>query len=264
MGLSAVVLPDLSRSLDGHVPDGHVSTSLGGTPLEAVAGMGASVLTLAVGEQMRGAAEALRRRTGVPYRLFDHVTGLAATDAFVAALLEAGGEAGPRLQRERSRLVDAMLDGHFPFDGKRVAVAAEPDLLLATAEFLSGMGALVHAAVSPVAEPHLSRIAAPRVVVGDLDDLEQAANGCDLLIANSHAREAAARLGAPLFRIGFPVFDRLGGQQRISVGYRGTRRLIFDIANALLEHAAATHDEPHAAPAAIATKEHRYAQAQAG
>jgi nitrogenase molybdenum-iron protein NifN len=241
------VLPDLSRSLDGHVPDGHVSTSLGGTPLDAIAGMGRSVLTLAVGEQMRGAAEALLQRTDVPYRLFDHVTGLPATDAFVAALIEAGGEPGPRLKRERSRLVDAMLDGHFPFDGKRVCVAAEPDLLLAMTDFMAGMGAAVQAAVSPVVQPSLFRAEAPRVLVGDLDDLEQASGGCDLLVANSHAREAAARLGVPLYRIGFPVFDRLGGPQRVSVGYCGTRRLIFDIANLFLEHAAEAHDDAQAA-----------------
>lgn len=241
MGLTAAVLPDLSRSLDGHVPEGHVSTSLGGTTLDAIAAMGASVLTLAIGEQMRRPAEALQRRTGVPFRLFSHVTGLAATDGVVAALIEAGGEPGPRMKRERSRLVDAMLDGHFPFEGKRVGIAAEPDLLLAMTDFVADMGAHVQAAVAPVGEPHLARARTPRVVVGDLDDLEQAAAGCDLLIANSHAREAAVRLGVPLYRVGFPVFDRLGVPQRVAVGYRGTRRLIFDIANALLEHPSATH-----------------------
>jgi nitrogenase molybdenum-iron protein NifN len=264
VGLAAVVLPDLSRSLDGHVPDGHVSTSLGGTPLEAIAGMGRAVLTLAIGEQMRGAAEALLGRTGVPYQLFDHLTGLAATDAFVAALIEAGGEAGPRLKHERSRLIDAMLDGHFSFAGKRIGIAAEPDLLLALTEFATALGTSVHAAVSPVAAPCLARVPAPRVVVGDLADLEQAATGCDLLIANSHAREAAARLGVPLYRAGFPVFDRLGVPQRVSVGYRGTRRLIFEIANLFLEQTADTHGTEHAVLLASTRREHPHAQAQAG
>lgn len=261
MGLEAIVLPDLSRSLDGHVPDGHVSTSLGGTRLDQIAAMGASAMTLAVGEQMRGAAEALRRRTGVAYRLFDHVTGLAATDAFVAALMEAGGEPGARLKHERSRLVDAMLDGHFPFDGKRVGVAAEPDLLLAVTDLIADMGGTVQAAVSPVTAPALTRAKANRVIIGDLDDLEQSANGCDLLISNSHAREAAERLGVPLYRAGFPVFDRLGGPQRVSVGYRGTRRLIFDLANTLLDHPSAAD---HTGGVHDIKEEQAHAQAQAG
>lgn len=263
MGLEAVVLPDLSGSLDGHVPDRHVPTSLGGTRLADIAGMGSAVLTLAVGAQMTGAAEALHRRTGVPYRLFDHVTGLAATDAFVGALMEAGGEPSARLKRERSRLLDAMLDGHFALAGKRCAIAAEPDLLLALSEFIAGMGASVEAAVSPVAAPHLARVPAPSVIVGDLDDLEQAASGCHVMLSNSHAREAAGRLGLPLFRTGFPVFDRLGEPQRVSVGYRGTRRLIFDLANLFLEQAGDTQ-EAHDAPPAAAAKEHRHAQAQVG
>lgn len=261
MGLDVIVLPDLSRSLDGHVPDGHMSTSLGGTRLDQIATMGASAMTLAVGEQMRGAAEALWRRTGVAYRLFDHVTGLAATDAFVAALMEAGGEPGARLKHERSRLVDAMLDGHFPFDRKRVCVAAEPDLLLAMTDLIADMGGIVQAAVSPVAAPSLPRAKANRVIIGDLDDLEQSAAGCDLLISNSHAREAAERLGVPLYRAGFPVFDRLGGPQRNSVGYRGTRRLIFDIANTLLDHPSAAH---HTAGVHDIKEDQAHAQAQAG
>ena len=74
------------------------------------------------------------------------------------------------------------------------------------------------------------------VAVGDLDDVERAAaGGCDLLVANSHASDAAARLNVPLFRAGFPIYDRLGAAQRVSVGYRGTRELIFEIGNLLME-----------------------------
>lgn len=265
-GLTPIVLPDLSGSLDGHVPEGHVSTSLGGTPLDAIAAMGRSVLTLAIGEQMRPAADALTRRCGVPVKVFDHLTGLAATDAFVAALIEAGGEPDARVKRDRSRLVDAMLDGHFWLDGRRVGVAAEAGLLLALTEFVAGMGAVVAVAVAPASSPSLQRVPAPRVVIGDLDDLEQGAAGCDMMIANSHAREAAERLGIPLYRAGFPVFDRLGTPQRVCVGYRGTRTLIFDLANLILghgAHASAAHEHT-GDEAAAREKDDRHAQAQAG
>jgi nitrogenase molybdenum-iron protein NifN len=42
---------------------------------------------------------------------------------------------------------------------------------------------------------------------------------------------AAERLGVPLFRVGFPIFDRLGVQDRSWVGYRGTRALVYELAN---------------------------------
>lgn len=268
-GLAAIVLPDLSNSLDGHVPDGHVPTSLGGTKVDEIAAMGRSVLTLALGEHMRPAAEALQRRTGVHYRLFDRLIGLDPCDAFVSTLLEVSGSEAPEcLKRERSRLVDAMLDGHFSFDGQRVALAGEADLLLGLSSFFAGMGASIAAAIAPSASASLASVPAPRVTLGDLDDLEQQAGGCALIVANSHARDAAQRLAIPLYRVGFPVFDRLGAAQQVSVGYRGTRRLIVEVANILLDHTGEAHEvEPHGTPAAAShepRKELDHAQAQAG
>lgn len=272
-GLTAVILPDVSDSLDGHVPDQHIPTSLGGTPVSAIPTMGRSVLTLALGEQMRAPAELLAQRTGVPYRLFDRLTGLEPTDTLIATLMEVSGTDAPeRLKRERSRLIDTMLDGHFFFDGRSVGIAAEPDLLLALSSLFASLGARVVAAVASDSSPALSAVPAPQVIVGDLDDFERSAAGCDLLVGNSHAADTAARLGTPLFRAGFPVFDRLGAAQRISVGYRGTRQLIVDLANVFMQHpghADQSHGDGHGCshtpvtPKAPFTQEDRHAQAQA-
>ena len=70
------------------------------------------------------------------------------------------------------------------------------------------------------------------VFVGDLEDLETAAVGAELLVANSTGRQAAGKLkiGAHL-RAGLPVFDRLGAHQKMWVGYRGTMNLVFEVAN---------------------------------
>jgi len=64
--------------------------------------------------------------------------------------------------------------------------------------------------------------------------LELRASGVDLLVTHSHGRQAAERLGVPLFRVGIPVFDRLGAGHQLSVGYRGTRDLIFEVGNLFL------------------------------
>jgi nitrogenase molybdenum-iron protein NifN len=68
-----------------------------------------------------------------------------------------------------------------------------------------------------------------------LEDLERGAADCDLLITHSHGRQASERLGKPLLRIGFPVFDRIGNAHRVQVGYSGTMALIFEIANTMME-----------------------------
>jgi len=238
-GLSAIVLPDLSGSLDGHVPDEYVPTTLGGTPLDRVASMGKSQMTLAVGEHMRGAAEALERRSGVPFRMFNRLTGLEAFDTFVETLIDLSGRPAPeRLRRDRNRLIDAMLDGHFYFTGRKVAIAAEPDQLVALTRFLDEMGCRISAAVTTMKLPSGAEVPCERVVVGDLDDLERLASssGCDLVVANAHAETTAAAIGAPLYRMGFPVFDRLGTGHRVSVGYRGTQELLFNIGNIFIDH----------------------------
>ena len=39
----------------------------------------------------------------------------------------------------------------------------------------------------------------------------------------------------PFYRAGFPIFDRLGPGHQLLVGYRGSREVVFDIANLLIE-----------------------------
>ncbi len=241
-GLSAIVLPDVSGSLDGHMPDGFSPTTIGGTTLAEMRAMGASVATLVVGEQMRACADELERITGVPSVLFDRLTGLAANDRFLATLAQLSGVAVPaKYRRQRSQLQDAMLDGHFFFGGKKVALAAEPDLLYALAMWLAEMGCEIVTAITTTASPLLERLPLDEVLLGDLEDLEHGAQGCDLMITHSHGRQAAARLQIPLHRAGLPMFDRLGAGHQLSVGYRGTRGLIFEIGNLFLAHPHEVH-----------------------
>jgi nitrogenase molybdenum-iron protein NifN len=101
---------------------------------------------------------------------------------------------------------------------------------------LHEMGAEVRAAVTTTASPVLERLKAQEVLIGDLEDLEDLAKArdCDLLITHSHGRQAASRLKIPFYRAGFPMFDRLGAGHQLSVGYRGTRDLVFDLANLVI------------------------------
>ncbi len=256
-GLEPTFAPDLSGSLDGHIPDQWLGTTLGGTPLPALRGLGGAAHTLAIGEQMRPAAETLQRRCGVPYTLFDRLTGLTATDAFVQKLSELSGRpVPPKIRRQRSQLVDAMLDGHFHFGNVKVALGAEPDLLFAAGMMLSEMGAELAVAVTTTQSPLLEKLPVSEVTIGDLEDFERlaAAAGCDLLMTHSHGRQAAERLGKPLFRIGIPMFDRIGNAHLNFVGYRGTRHFVYAVGNLLMAqiHHASPDDWPLPAAASAA------------
>ena len=236
--LRPVVIPDLSDSLDGHLPETDFnSLTIGGTEVDELTTLGMSLATLVIGPSMYKAADLLQQRTGVPDRRFDHLMGLDAVDEFVNTLADISAQPVPqKLERARAQLQDAMLDTHFMLGMSRIAVAADPDLLNAFSHLLTGMGAAIVAAVAPANASALTNVAADIVKIGDLEDLEKMAReqGAEILISNSHAVESAERLGIPLMRAGFPQYDLLGGYQKVWVGYQGTRQTLFDVANILL------------------------------
>lgn len=235
-GLTPILIPDLSASLDGHLDDSWSPITGGGTTLKQLREMGSSAFTIAIGESMRGAAEILDKRFAIPYELFTELTGLDAVDNFLQALSDLSGVSVPeKYRRQRRQLQDAMLDTHFFFGRKRVSLALEPDQLYTTANFMQSMGAEIQAAVTTTRSPLLEKLPLEKVIIGDLEDFEQVATGSDLLIGNSNVKTVARKLNIPLYRQGIPIFDRLGIGQFNKVGYRGTMRILFDIGNVFLE-----------------------------
>lgn len=237
-GLSPMVLPDLSDSLDGHLPETDYSPlTIGGTRVSDLASVGDAVATLVIGASMDAAADALAERTGVPDHRFAHLMDLDAVDGLVMTLSRIADRPVPaKVERQRAQLQDALLDCHFMLGMSRFAIAAESDLLVGFSRMLASVGAEVVAAVAPANAPALQDVVAREVKIGDLEDLEITARERDaeILIGNSHAVHTAERLGIPLLRAGFPQYDRVGGFQRTWIGYRGTRDAIFDLANLLL------------------------------
>jgi len=239
-GLRALLIPDLSGSLDGHLDAASFNPlTTGGLALTELASAPQSIATLVVGESLNDAADALLGLTGVPDRRFGLLLGLETVDAWLMALAEISANPVPqRWQRQRRQLQDCMLDTHFMLGDARVAIAADADLLLGFDRLLRGMGARTVSAVVPARAPSLAASPLPRIQVGDLEDLEASARQgqAQLLLGNSHVHESAQRLGIPLLRMGFPQYDLLGGFQRCWSGYRGATQALFDIANLLVEH----------------------------
>jgi nitrogenase molybdenum-iron protein NifN len=237
-GLRPIVLPDLSDSLDGHLAKEDFSPlTVGGTPVSELALLGDSLATLVIGRSLNRAADLLAERTGVPDLRFAHLMGLDAVDRLVCELSSICARPVPaRLERQRAQLQDAMLDTHFMLGMSRFALAADSDLLVGFSDLLASMGAETVAAVAPSNAAILRDVRTDEVKIGDLEDLELAARERDaeVLIANSHAAHTAERLGIPLLRAGFPLYDQMGGYQRTWIGYRGTRQTLFDLANILL------------------------------
>jgi nitrogenase molybdenum-iron cofactor biosynthesis protein NifN len=236
-GLTPIVVPDLSASIDGHLAETPSAVTSGGTTLAELREIGSSVYTLAFGESMRAAAKVLEDRFSIPFELFPSLTGLDVVDDFIQGLADLSGVPVPQKYRhQRQQLQDAMLDTHFYFGRKRVSLAMEPDLLWSTAQFLQSMGCEIHTAITTTKSPLLEQVPVDTVTIGDLEDFEQKAVGSDLLITNSNGAKISQKLHIPLYRMGFPIFDRLGNGSRCTIGYWGTMQLLFDIGNLFLEH----------------------------
>ena len=245
-GLKVLVIPDLSGSVDGHLDDDYNSKTPGGTSLSQLQQLERSLFTIAIGESMRPAAETLQQRFGTNYEILPRLTGLAAVDKFLWLLAQiANYKSDPdwqlnpqvpqKYQRQRRQLQDAILDTHFYLGGKKVSLALEPDLLYQTSWLLKELGAEIQAAVTTTKSSILKELPIDNVTIGDLEDLEDLAPGSDLIITNSQGKRLADKLNIPLYRMGYPIYDRLGNGSRCLVGYRGTMQFLFDLGNIFLE-----------------------------
>lgn len=239
--LRPVFIPNLADSLDGCITEADFSpVTIGGTAISELATLGDAKATFVIGASLLNAGKLLAEKTGVPSYQFNHLYGLTANDAFIHTIAQITGQAVPeRIERQRAQLQDAMLDTHFMLGQKRIAIAADADLLIAFSDLLHEMGAEVAAAVTSCMTLSLNNIALKKIKIGDLEDMEiiGKAENVQLVIGNSHAVDSANRLHVPILRAGFPLYDIIGGYQKTWIGYRGSRQTLFDLANLVINEA---------------------------
>lgn len=229
-GLQAVMVPDLSLSLDGHLASGdYQSVTQGGTTLRAIEQMGHSLSTISVGLSLQRAAGLMAQRSRGLALMVPHMMTMATVDAVIHHLQQLSGREVPAwIERQRGQVQDAMIDCHMALQGRKIALAAEGDLLAAWSDF----------ALSHGMQPGLLSLPVEQVVIGDLEDMQDLLikHPADMLVANSHAADLAEQFGIPLIRACFPVFDRLGEFRKVRQGYAGIRDTLFELANLMLEH----------------------------
>lgn len=249
MGVETVVFPDTSGVLDTPQTGVYRMYPKGGVTVEALRSTGDAKTTLALGAwASEAAAVALERECGVPFLVLDLPIGLSATDRFVSALREHGGVDVPEsLEDERGRLLDMMLDYSQYLHGKRVAIAGDPDQVIALTEFVRDLGMRpVHLLTGTPGQRFEQRIVE---ILGDEASLANVrANGdlfllhqwvknepVDLLIANTYGKYIARAEDVPIVRHGWPILDRPGHQYFTTAGYVGGMRLTEQILAALLD-----------------------------
>ncbi|HMK45632.1 MAG TPA: nitrogenase component 1 [Methanocella sp.] len=251
LGIDFTMFPDTSNVVDTPLTKKYQMYPEGGATTAQIKDSGNSKLTLALGAWSSEAAGAeLQEKCGVPCVPLRIPIGLKATDDFIMALKKGFDiqQIPHDLTVERGQVVDTLIDTHFHYQGKRVAIIGDPDVVIPMTEFLLTMGMIPVYVMTGTpgslfdTEVHamLEQAGIKGSVVraeGDLFELHKwiKENPIDLLIGTTHCKYIARAEDVPLVRVGFPIFDRAVHYLMPIVGYRGSLRLIELISNALLE-----------------------------
>jgi len=250
MGVKTILFPDTSGVLDLPQDGRYRMFPHGGATVEEIKSAGDSLGTIALGHfASHPAATELDEKCNVPCAFLELPYGLTNTDRFIHAMRNYGGVDVPAaIGDERGRLLDAMSDMHQYFYGKRVAIAGDPDNVIALTQFLVELDMkpayVVTGSPGNHFENRLGEILAeqvPDAIVKqncDLFALHQWIKNkpVDLIIGNTYCKYISRVENIPFVRFGFPVLDRMGHRYFPSVGYMGALRLMEKINDALLDH----------------------------
>lgn len=246
-----IFLPDISETFDAPLSDKLPKIAPGGTPLSEITDMPNSRASLGLGIVSKNLAlDYLKEYHGVPGHSVPIPIGLSNTDTFFTELVNILRCPIPeKYQKERGRLLDAMVDVHKYLYGVKTAVYGDPDLVFSLTTFMLELGMYpVLIATGSKSRDFGAKIKQifkelrpdlkPVVLDGvDFDSLNDAVKNCspEILIGNSNGRYIAKALDIPLVRVGLPIHDRVGAQRILTVGYRGALELLDRITNTILE-----------------------------
>ncbi len=249
LNVENILFPDTSGVLDAPMTGKYEMYPAGGTKVADIVDAGNSEVTLALGNfASADAANELEKRCKVPARVLKTPIGVKATDEFIMAAARAKGAGIPaELEEERGQLIDIMLDSNHQYHGKTVAIAGDPDLLIALTEFVLSLGMIPKYVLTGTPGEYFERETASMIgeagfeakvkAAGDLFTLHQwmKEEPVDLLMGGTHCKFIAKAEDVPFVRVGFPILDRSVHSYMPIVGYKGAMRLVELISNALLD-----------------------------
>ncbi len=247
-----ILLPDISRTLDGPYAEKYRRISPGGTTIKDIRCMPGAAATVEMGltvDQKYSPGRYLEERFGVPLHQCAVPIGLANTDAFVNLISRVTGKPVPtQLKERRGRYMDAMIDSHKHNGQGRAVIFGEPELVYGITDLCleNGVKPVVIATgaknnrLKELLKAGLDNMEEKCVLLDDTDfeTIQKYAKDlrANLLIGNSDGKWIEEKEGIPLVRIGFPVHDRIGAQRKVSTGYEGSMGFMDAITNAILEN----------------------------
>jgi nitrogenase molybdenum-iron protein beta chain len=259
-GIPYTLLADISETFDSPL-DGHYRIYPGGTKLDDAADSVNGKATLALGSYSTAKTFTwIKESYAGKHVAMPMPFGIAKTDAFLMKIADLFGKPIPEsLKAERGRAVDLMTDAHQYIHGKKFAVYGDPDYLLGYVSFLLEMGAVpYHILCSKGTKKLEKEIQAlldssmygkeGKIYINkDLWHLRSLimTDPVDAMIGETHGKFAARDAKIPLFRFGFPVFDRVNLHRTPLIGYQGTMNMLATICNKFIDITDETCDDRH-------------------
>jgi len=261
-GLTYNMLSDYSDSLDNPSWEKYMRIPTGGTPVKVIKDMGNARASIEFGyvlnkgkhagkskdsTKANTAAEYLEKEFAIPRFSNGIPIGIKETDKFFKILSQLSGKPMPiKHDKERGRLIDSYADGHKQIFEIKAVVYGEEDFVIGMVSFLNEIGIEVIIAASGGYSGNLKKeiekVSTQKSEMHIMDDsdfekIRELAEELhpDIMIGHSKGYYISRQLGIPLIRVGFPIHDRMGGQRKLHVGYKGTQQLFDKIVNAIVE-----------------------------
>jgi nitrogenase molybdenum-iron protein beta chain len=250
MQVDATVLFEIEEFDSPLMPYGN-TVSHGNTTIDDLRGTANAMGTIALNRyEGAKAAHFLETTFDVPAIVGPTPIGIRNTDTFLQNLKKMTGKPiPPSLVRERGIAIDALTDvTHMFLADKRVAIYGNPDLVIGLAEFCLDLE------MKPVLlllgddnanyqnDPRIKAIQASvdfdmEIITNadllELDSRLKSGLEVDLILGHSKGRFVAIDNKVPMFRVGFPTYDRAGLYRQPIVGYAGATWLAEQMANTL-------------------------------
>ena len=213
--------------------------------------MGKAGVTIEIGMMVSegdSPGQYLKDAFGIPLYRVPLPVGLENTDILMETLSEITGKPLPqKLEKERARYLDAMIDSHKYNAEGSVGVFGDPEIVYAISSLCLENGLkLCVAASGPANEkliPALDQLgttykkAFVKLADTDFETISSHVrkSNVNLLIGSSDGAFMTEKYDIPLVRMGFPVHDRMGAQRKITVGYFGSMQLLDELTNIVLD-----------------------------
>ncbi len=244
-----IILTDTSENLDAPLSESALNLYKDGTTIEEIEDTANSLGTFALSKHMDSAGVYLEKKFGVKSISGPLPLGIENTDKFIGSICELCDlEVPETIKRDRGRLIDAMVDAHSYNYHRKVAIFGDPDFVSGMTRFTCEMGMIPSVVCTGTKSKRFiediqiiseEKKVSPIILAGgDLYDMHREIKefGADILIGNSYGASMAKEEDIPLFRAGFPIFDRLGAQRIFTLGYKGGINFVDQLTNTLLDY----------------------------